>query len=606
MEWMDQGQLLYPSWRVSQGAVPLRDFAQMYGPSTFLFVGFLLRMFGTDVFVVRMSLILVKAAIALVAYAITRRIASRPAALAALALDVAVLGTPWWLFNTPYPNHYALLINLAGFWVFLAWARRPVAASVLAGFCFGLSATFKQTLGVFALVALVWFAIFQRAEPQAAARDDPNPRAIRVLRWIVLAGSFLLFAGYAAKYPHAWTYGVLLGPIAAIVILLARREVVAPPSRADHARGVQIVLGAGAGFAVPIAIMVACYASLGALDRLLFSTATVPAAMDWFVPIELPKARTVLLFVVALAAAQAAVHRRATVWAVSAGALAIFFWSVARAEGLPAYLRTEAWIGEIFSVVFWLPVVLCWLELVQISLVTSRGDAEKMPVENGAVLMSFYGVAALQHLYPAGDFWHLLNMLPVYTILLGHQLARLAARERGKTPNARVVVAVALVAFLVLPFSYALARARLDRAPRAFSIPRLGGIFDPSPKFADAAAVLSFLADPERATRGLLVVANEQMLYFAAGRPSIWDGEEFLLYLVQNDLVRGEGARALLDEPALLGRLAKSRPLIVDYEGSPGSQRLWEAFPTIGSHVKARYHQTARFGRYVVLDDRSP
>src|SRR5262249_36662074 len=78
MEWMDQGQLLYPSWRVAEGAVPLRDFAQMYGPSTFYLLGWLLRAFGPDVLVVRIALIAVKALIAVIAYAITFRIASRP------------------------------------------------------------------------------------------------------------------------------------------------------------------------------------------------------------------------------------------------------------------------------------------------------------------------------------------------------------------------------------------------------------------------------------------------------------------------------------------------------------------------------------------------
>jgi hypothetical protein len=227
--------------------------------------------------------------------------------------------------------------------------------------------------------------------------------------------------------------------------------------------------------------------------------------------------------------------------------------------------------------------------------------------------MSLYGVAALQHLYPSADFWHLVNMLPVYAILLGHQLHRIA-RPRGPHPRplpqgtregafSRAALAIALVVFLVLPFSYSLVRARLDRGPRTVSIPRATGIFDPSPKFADAAAVLSYLADPERATRRLLVVSNEQMLYFIAGRPSVWDGDEFLLYLVEAGLLQGERARSLVDESSLLQRLKDGRPLIVDYTEGPASRRVWEAFPSIGGYVSDRYRPLKRFGKYVVLDE---
>jgi hypothetical protein len=607
MEWMDQGQLLYPSWRVSEGAVPLRDFAQMYGPSTFYFLGWLLRAFGPDVLVVRVALIAVKALIAVIAYAITIRISSRPAALAAFAFNVAVLGTPWWLFNTPYPNHFALLLNLAGFWVFLAFRRWIVLASLSAGLCFGTSATFKQTLGLFALMSIAWFAIYEREDAEGAP-SEPVSGGIRALRLLVLAGSFLLFAAYAAKYPHAWTDAVLLGSIAGVVFVLGWRERSFPPSRSDQALAVRIVLGAGVGFALPIAACVAYYARLGALDRLAFSTATVPAAMDWFVPIALPKLRTVLLVAAATSAAVGVGGRR-PIWVLSLVALAGFSWSVGAREGFSSYVRTEAWIGEIFAVVFWMPVVLCVAKLIQLA----HGQAS-LRSEAGAVLMSLYGVAALQHLYPSADFWHLANMLPVYAILLGHQLDRLVRRRvphprplpRGAGEGAiwaRAALAAGLIMLLVLPFSYSLIRARIDRGPRTASIPRATGIFDPSPKFADAAAVLSYLADPERATRGLLVVSNEQMIYFIAGRPSVWDGQEFLLYLVEAGLLQGERARSLVDEPALLRRLKEGRPLIIDYTESPASRRVWDAFPAIGGYVSQHYRPLARFGKYVVLDE---
>ena len=54
IEGVDEGHLVYLSWRVAEGALPYRDFQHWYGPATFFFNGALFRLFGPDLLVVRL------------------------------------------------------------------------------------------------------------------------------------------------------------------------------------------------------------------------------------------------------------------------------------------------------------------------------------------------------------------------------------------------------------------------------------------------------------------------------------------------------------------------------------------------------------------------
>jgi hypothetical protein len=61
IEWVDEGHLVYFASRVAEGALPYRDFHHVYGPGTFFLNGTLLRLFGPDLLVVRLALVVVKA-----------------------------------------------------------------------------------------------------------------------------------------------------------------------------------------------------------------------------------------------------------------------------------------------------------------------------------------------------------------------------------------------------------------------------------------------------------------------------------------------------------------------------------------------------------------
>src|SRR4029453_5826679 len=60
LEYIDEGQIISPSWLVSLGALPYRDFRHLYGPALFALNGALLRWVATDLLVIRISLVAVK------------------------------------------------------------------------------------------------------------------------------------------------------------------------------------------------------------------------------------------------------------------------------------------------------------------------------------------------------------------------------------------------------------------------------------------------------------------------------------------------------------------------------------------------------------------
>jgi hypothetical protein len=105
LEWVDEGMIVYPSWRTAEGALPYVTFTHVYGPSLFFLNGGLMRVFGADLGVVRLFLVAVKACVVVEVYVLARSVAPAWIALVVSALLVAVWGTPIWLFNAPYATY---------------------------------------------------------------------------------------------------------------------------------------------------------------------------------------------------------------------------------------------------------------------------------------------------------------------------------------------------------------------------------------------------------------------------------------------------------------------------------------------------------------------
>jgi hypothetical protein len=608
LEWSDEGHMIYSSWRTAEGALPYRDFPHLYGPSLFFLNGALLHWFGADLAVVRCSLVVWKASLAVLVFLAARRVAPPALALAAYAVLVAVFGTPWWIFSTPYAQHYASVLNLAGLLLVLV-LRRPALGGAAAGLCFGLATTFKQTTGAFAAIGLAWFLLYRREE--GAPAGAAAPALARAVRIAALVAALLVLGAYASKAPHAWSLLVLLGPATATTVLLVRREVAHPPSPNEARQAASGVLACGLGMAVPVAAYAFFYLAAGGLERLaddLFGA--LPWKIHWFAPFPAPRpaaAGSLALAGALLAAGWAGARRRggAATRTPLIAAAALF---VAGAGLLVAARLGNPWLnptGVVVASLYWLPPLSVAAATPLLFAAPPRLDGER---RDALALFHFHAVVSLLYLSPNADVMHLLTALPIFLVLAAYLLGRTidsaAPPARGSSARAPIAIAAALLlAVAASPFVRALLLARggaaSHQAPLGFA--RASGIHDGSPKMRQAAELVEFLRDGPGRERPLLVIANEQMLYFLAAKRSPLERFEFFFFLIGGGVISAADARASVDQAWAIERLRQARPLIVDVPGGQASRRFHAALPALGAFITESYAPLQRFGEYAVL-----
>ena len=631
LDWTDEGHIIYPIWRASEGALPYVDVRQLYAPSLFFLNGALLRWFGADLSVIRISLVVLKAGLAALVYLNARLLASRRFALLAYALFVIVWMTPWWVFNTPYANHYGLVCALAAIFGFVQLRRRYALACAWAGLCCGLGATFKQTSGLFTFLAFALFLLWDSDTPDERPRDGV-PRWLdglaRALRWATLFAAMALCVAYLAPRNALWNAALLLAPIAAAILFVARRELhdMHPAARLRGALG---VLHTGLAMAVPLAAYGIYYAGRGHLGALLADTVSeLPGRTNWFDPLPVPSLRSTALTVAMLsflAAARLAAWRSdgrrrgraALAWlGLGVVSLAAVVIHAAGAVGLGEYVRLSLWYQDVFGTLYLLPFAVAWVSLWLYVAAPRSGLQRRDDGDSAAALglWSFFSAISILLLYPAGDIWHLLMSLPAFLPLFAHLLERYASLPTGEArsptdlrasrPRSQgwlpTIAAVGLVSALCVPFVGTLRFVRAVSAGVRGHFARAPGIVGWPPKFGEAADLVDYLAAQSAETR-LLVLCDEQMLYFLAGRRSVMERDEFALYLVGAGVIEPDDRRALVDEQGMIARLDEARPLVIDCADNPRAARFTQAFPQAGNFLATHFRTVASFGEYRVL-----
>ena len=592
----DEGQVVYPSWRVAEGEIPYVDFHHLYGPSLFFLNGALLRWLGADLHVVRLSLVVVKALVVVLVWVLGRRVAPAAATLVVCAFLVAVWGAPMWLFNAPYATYYATPLSLAG--VLVASGGRGPGRWLVSGLLVGVAATFKQTQGVFAFLSLVLFLVFAYPPAAGAGRDGRLVRRLAGLaRLLALVAIPVLALAYMAGHLATGTALVLLLPIVAGALGLLARDLRAWPPGDAAVASLGPLLAASLGLLLPALAYGWFYARLGALPAVVFDTIHgLPERVAWFTPFPRVARRSVWLgAIVGTSFAVLVAWRRSARWlALALAALA------ASAVGLFLAVRGRPWLGgpsidDLLALLPWLPIV----ALATAALTPIRDDpAAGAPgaTRDAVALLVFFGAASLLQLYPAADVPHGAMVLPAFLPLLAHALGRAARRHGG----AILVLAACWLVGAAWPFL----RPRLLPDPTTLGPPafaRASAVVRTDPRMAEAARLVRWLAGARVPEGGLLLLTDEQMILFLAGVRSALPRDEFTLYLVSAGLVDDEVARALVDERAAVERLTRERPLVVDYPGSVEAERFRRTFPRIAAFITERYREAAAIDGYRVL-----
>ncbi|MBW2386508.1 MAG: hypothetical protein JRG92_23005 [Deltaproteobacteria bacterium] len=610
LDWVDEGQVLYFSWRVSEGALPYRDFQNIYGPSVFLVNGGLLASFGADVAVIRALLVVLKSALSVFVYLCAVRMGSRPLAITAWLAAVVILGLPWPYFTTPYANFYGLTMSMAALVLFVSLDSSLARRCLLAGLCFGIAATFKQTNGLFGFLALLLYLTSLRQLEVVEKSSSVESRAlpwIRVTRWVGMVSCLAVFGAYLSLDSTLANSLVLVCPIAALIGWMMLREARDPPDAAVAIGVFRAQLWLALGAVLPLAGLVTAYACFGLANELVFNVLLgLPQMLDWFVPLPTPNLLT-LLFAVALGAALVAIHLAMAPGAAAgrrglAPALAVV---VAAGATVALLLRitqgASHWVFSAADLFVLIPFALVCSAIMLVF--RSHGTANLEPTRTThrdmLLLFTLHGSVSVLYYHPASDFAHVMMSAPAILPLI---VPCLGALTRGRSPWPAVLV----VGVLAMPFVFALAAARhIDRIER-IPIERASGIRVAGELYRDGALLVKYLSAPANAARPVFVVSGQPLIYFLADREAPVDAYEFAFYLTGLGVLEDADARELVNEREALRTVRRTRPLIVGEGFDTAVTHFAQAYPILWSGIRDATRVTKRIGRFQVRDWGSP
>jgi hypothetical protein len=575
-EWIDEGQIVYPGWRVAMGAIPYRDYLHAYGPSLFFLNGALLALFGTDLAVIRVSLAVLAGALSLGLFLACQRLAGGMIALLVTVGFILVWGSPIWVFHTAYASHYTIV---CGMWALVVLLGGPptVRRCLVAGLLIGVGASFKQTTGLLLGMAAAVPLMSTTGAPAAS-------RAVRLLAIAFAALAWLLLVTFAVGRHVGLATMALVIPAAAGAALMAvvalRDEHFAPPIAAL----VALALGA----ALPLGAWTAFFVGLGALRVFVQDLIVFPQRLEWFDPLQVP-----------VAVVSGTVVTACGVFVMCRRLHGLRPWAGTLATSVALLVPVVASGGGAFVGLSWVPVIAAYASIAALV----GGHWQGARVERARALALSYAMWALPSLFPSADFAHALMTLPLslpaLVSLAPSGEPRVAGRLPGRTiaAVAAVVVTLALVGPYVATFGFS-TTGPVSAGP---GLARATGVTSTAPRFRAMAQVVQAVEARAPAGAPLLVLPSEQGLYVLANRVSVFDAEELVLYLVAHGLLSKHDADEFTDEAAMLARLRTARPLLVRIDAPKEDARFAASFPSLAAFIDERYEEVERFGPYRIL-----
>jgi 4-amino-4-deoxy-L-arabinose transferase-like glycosyltransferase len=277
--WMpfDDGALAQSAERLLQGELPHRDFDDIYtGGLAFLNAG-AFRLFGTNLWSMRLALLAVFVAWVPSVYYIASRLV-RPIAAGAVTLLAVVWSLP--NYTAAMPSWYNLFLatfGAAALFRYLEDGRRRwlVAAGVVGGLSF-----LVKVVGLYYLAGVLLFLVFHA---HALAREEAGPDAPRgdVYAAFVTTALVLFVATLGVLVRQqllAPELSQFVLPGAAISMLLVRNEWSQPAggSRARFATLARLLVPFLIGVALPVALFLVPYLRSGSLGALAYGVFVLP------------------------------------------------------------------------------------------------------------------------------------------------------------------------------------------------------------------------------------------------------------------------------------------------------------------------------------------
>ena len=193
----DEGTLGQTAERVLDGEMPHRDFANWYTGGLTYLDALIFKIFGVNLFYLRLFLFAAFLAWIPAVYGIARHFL-KPWA----ACGTTLLAVVWSIPNYPaaMPSWFSLFLTTFGTLVLATYIQRPAARwLILAGFCGGVSFLIKSVALYYLAGALLFFVYRE----QTLARKGPVPSQNTRLYFVFVSTSLILFVLALIKLVHA-------------------------------------------------------------------------------------------------------------------------------------------------------------------------------------------------------------------------------------------------------------------------------------------------------------------------------------------------------------------------------------------------------------------
>jgi hypothetical protein len=616
----DEGYLLNRAAAVAAGAVPHRDFVDIYGPLAFGVTGQVLRLSGGEILGVRVALALVKVGAVVLAFLLARFLLPRYFAVLCAVTAIAFWGRLSPNLNTPYAALYSVVIALLStFGVLLGLQRRSAAILLAAGVAAGVGILFKQSVGIpnaYGLFLAVWALGMLEADPPRGSRLDAR---LSVGLWW-LAG--LLIVLPVAAYLTVGDYLLHFAPFHAGMIVVGGVVLWRGRGGLPYATLRARLLPFSAGVALVLLATAALYAYWGALGSLVWDMFYLPRSYRNYYYATVRPSPAVAIFalgaVLILNGVMLSLHRRSRQTAAS-GLAGILFMGVAyfltpnRANGLYSWETLArmpfAFEGLLSPLLATVGVALLLARLV--GRPESRTDREgELGPEHFLLPLLFAQCMLSFQVFPraGSNLWVLHGAL---TPMLGVALFwwarpwRFEQSARGRRLCSAVLVLVAL-GWLVNPIVRGVLQPAFSERPREFlDLPHTAGIsLTPgqieAEHLRDLEALIAYLEELEPRSAPLFLLSNLEMIRLFSGRPHLFPQQEFSLFLAGWGILP-EGQTGELDGDEMLRRLRDSRDAILIHHRDATSGRLKAALPRIGAYVNQHFAPVAEFGAFRVF-----
>lgn len=458
--------------RVLRGQVPYRDFTEVYtGGLTFL-NALAFRLFGVNLFSLRLPLFLFFLGWVPSVYFIARRFAT-PIAAGAVTLLAVAWSVP--NYSEAMPSWYNLFFAIWGVLALIRYMETERRRWLwIAGACAGLSFLVKIVALYFIAAALLFF-VFREG---SLSRHSENGSARGAIPYrIFVSGGLLLFLagliGTVSQRPTATDFFCFVLPSACLVSLLIREVWRGPtqPSGLRFRRLFSMALPFLGGAFVPIAVFLAYYIKAGAIEAWLSGILASSIRIHWAAanppPLLFILGLVPMALVLALAYSRKTAGRRWD-WLLVAVALA----------ALLALARVSPHVYLVFGLS---PADL--VPLLALVAVARLYRSESLSAEKRQLLFLLAAAAVVCALvqFPFAVPLYFCFVAPLVILMLVCLLSTIGRPDRAVL-SALLVFYLAFAVWLRAPGAYPAQYSLLDRriSLAELNLPRGGGIYVPA------------------------------------------------------------------------------------------------------------------------------